>query len=152
MTRSPVICALASFLICSTVCAHGSKYYRAAHGFNGGMTSMIDLSEFEEFNDARTLDDVARLASQVPGAVGFTAHPDFADGTRYASAVLWYTKLSPTSDSWGLYLFDEAEAKKKPGAAPRAEAVAAAEARALIDTSGPEGVELSGEHEEKKVQ
>jgi hypothetical protein len=121
---------------------------------------MVDLSQREGFDAIRTIDDVARFASEVPGAVGFTAHPDFGNGTRYASAVVWYTKLSPTESSWALYLFDKKEAQKSPGDAPRAAAVAAAEAkvsskmdeaRELIAAGGTNGVKLVGDPVECKV-
>ena len=136
------------------------EYFRASQGFNGGLQEMVDLSKREGFDAIRTIDDVARFASEVPGAVGFTAHPDFANGTRYASAVVWYTKLSPTESSWVLYLFDKKEAQKNPGDAPRAAAVAAAEAKAsskmdearkLIAAGGTNGVKLVGDPEECKV-
>ena len=91
------------------------EYFRASHGFNGGLQEMVDLSKREGFDAIRTIGDAARFASEVPGAVGFTAHPDFGKGTRYASAVVWYTKLSPTESSWALYLFDKKEAQKNPG-------------------------------------
>src|SRR5438105_3630344 len=75
---------------------------------------MVDLSKREGFDAIRTLDDVARFASEVPGAVGFTAHPNkFENGPRYASAVVWYTKLSPTESSSFLYLFDKKEAQSR---------------------------------------
>jgi RNA polymerase sigma factor (sigma-70 family) len=129
-------------------------YFRASHGFGGGLQEMVDLSKREGFDAIRTIDDVARFASEVPGAVGFTAHPDFERERlpyRSAHAVLWYTKLSPTDSSWTLYLFDNEEAQKKPGDAPREAALAAAEtkisskmdqARELIATGGTNGVTL----------
>ena len=136
------------------------EYFRASHGFDGGLQEMVDLSKREGFDAIRTIDDVAGFASEVPGAVGFTVHPNFENGTRYASAVLWYTKLSPTGRSWALYLFDKKEAQKYPGDAPRAAAVAAAEAkvagkmneaRGLIAAAGPKGVRLVGDPKERKV-
>lgn len=129
-------------------------YFRARHGFNGGLEEMVDLSERQGFDAIRTIDDVARFASEVPGAVGFTAHPDFENGTRHASAVVSYTRLSPTQESWVLYLFDKKEAQKNPGDAPRAAALAAAEAkvsskideaRELIAAGGTNGVKLVGD-------
>jgi len=134
--------------------------FRARHGFDGGLQEMVDLSKREGFGAIRTMDDLARFASEVPGAVGFTAHPDFEHGTRYASAVVWYTKLSPTESSWALYLFDQKEAQKRPGDAPRAAAVAAAEAKIssrmreagdLIAAVGTNGVKLAGDPNENKV-
>jgi hypothetical protein len=92
--------------------------------------------------------------------MGFTAHPKFENGTRHAWAVVWYTKLSPKKSSLPLYLFNKTEAQKKPGNAPRAEAVAAAEvkvsdkmneARGLIAAGGPDGVKLVGDPDERKV-
>jgi hypothetical protein len=136
------------------------KYFRANHGFDGGLVETVDLRKLEGFDDIRTIDQVARFASEVPGAVGFTAHPNFEHGDRYARAVLWYTKLSATGSSWTLYLFDKKEAQKRPGAAPRAGAVAAAEAkvsarmkeaRDLIDGGGPNGVKLVGDYDEQRV-
>ena len=136
------------------------EHFRASHGYNGGLCEMVDLSELEGFDAVRTIDDLARFASEVPGAVGFTAHPGFENGTRYASAVLWYTNLSSTSSSWALHLFDRTEAQKSPGDAPRAAAVAAAEAKVsgkmktakdLIDAGGPGGVKLVGDSDERKV-
>ena len=130
------------------------EYFRASHGFSGGLEEMVDLSKREGFDAIRTIDDVARFASEVPGAVGFTAHPDFENGTRYASAVVWYTRLSPTQASWALYLFDKKEALKQPGDAPPAAAVAAAEAKVsskmdeagkLIAAGGTNGVKLAGD-------
>jgi hypothetical protein len=121
---------------------------------------MVDLGKREGFDAIQTIDDVARFASEVPGAVGFTAHPNFEKGTRYASAVVWYTKLSATGSSWALYLFDKKEAQKNPGDAPRAAAVATAEAKVsgkmneakeLIAAGGPNGVKLVGDPDERKV-
>jgi len=137
------------------------QYFRAKHGFDGGLSEMVDLSELEGFDAVRTIDDLAKFASEVPKAMGFTAHPDFENGTRYAHAVLWYTGLSSKSSSWPLHLFDRAEAQKRPGGAPQAEAVAAAEAkvsarmkeaRELVDAGGASGVKLvDGDHGEKKA-
>jgi len=135
-------------------------YHRAKHGYSGGLTEMVDLARVADFDKVLTIEDLAAFASKVPGAVGFTAHPGFESGKRYARAVLWYTRLSPTQSSWALYLFDETEATKHPGEAPKASAIAAAEARVsgqlkiaqeLIDAGGPNGVKLSGDYEEKKV-
>lgn len=135
-------------------------YFQAKHGYGGGLTEMIDLSTRDGFDALRSIDDVAKFASKVPGAIGFTAHPGFAKGARYAHAVLWYTKRSPKNSSWGLYLFDRSEADKAPGDAPRAEAVAAAEAKVasrmqkakeLIEAGGSNGVELPGDYAEQKV-
>ena len=173
MFRLCVIGALACVLVGIPACAKRSldteggvqnesapEYSRANHGFNSGLTEMVDLSAVDGFDDVRTMDDLARFASEVPGAVGFTAHPHFESGTRYASAVVWYTNLSSTSSSWALYLFDRAEAQKNPGDAPRAAAVAAAEtklssrmktAQDLIDAGGPDGVKLVGDRDEQNV-
>ena len=136
------------------------EYFQARHGFADGLCEMVDLSKREGFDAIRTLDEVAKFASEVPGAVGFTAHPNFENGTRHASAILWYTKLSPPGSSWSLYLFDKKEALKNPGDAPPAAAVAAAEARVsgqmseargLIVAGGPGGVKLVGDYHENKV-
>lgn len=166
MNRPCVISLMVCVLIVATTDGgeskkeSGQEYCRASHGFNGGLNEMVDLTEVEGFDKVRTRDDLAKFASNVPGAVGFTAHPQFEFGERYASAVLWYTRLSPTGSSWALYLFDETKAKKKPGETPDAFAVAAAEAKVagklkvaqeLIDASGPDGVKLSGNYEERKV-
>ncbi|MFO1498102.1 MAG: hypothetical protein U1G07_06860 [Verrucomicrobiota bacterium] len=135
-------------------------YFQAAHGFDGGLSEMVDLSKLDGFDEIRTVSDLARFASKVPGVVGFTAHPNFEEGTRHASAVLWYTRLSPTGSSWPLYLFDEQEAQKKPGGVPRQAAVAAAEAkisskmeqaRELIAAAGPKGVNLDGPFNDKAL-
>jgi hypothetical protein len=124
------------------------------------LVEIVDLSNRGGFDAIRTIDDVARFAAEVRGAVGFTVHPQFENGTRYASAVVWYTKLSPASSSWPLFLFDGKEARKKPGDAPREAAVAAAqakvsskmeEAKALMATAGPNGVRLVGDPSERKV-
>ena len=136
------------------------EYVRAKHGFGSGLIEMVDLSTREGFDTVRTIDDVAKFAAKVHGAIGFTAHPDFQDDTRLASAVIWYTGLSSPQNSWPLYLFDETEAKKKPGGKPRAEALAAAEAKVqskmamakeLIEASGSRGVKLTGDYEERIV-
>jgi len=124
------------------------------------LCEMLDLSKREGFDAIHTMDEVARFASEVPGAVGFTAHPKFENGTRYAKAVMWYTRLSPPGSSWGLYLFDKKEALKNPGDSPRAQAVAAAEAkvsarmdeaRGLIAAGGTNGVKMVGDYDESKV-
>lgn len=124
-------------------------YFRAKHGYNGGSENMVDLSKLDGFDQVRNLDDIARFARKVPGAIGFTAHPNFEKGTRYARAVISYTSLSPTRESWKLYLYDRAEAEKPPGSAPGAGAelafegriqAAMGEARKLIDSSGADGV------------
>ena len=174
MTRLLVIGVLAGILISTAGCRRQSdsavtqpktstrvpNYFRASHGFDGGLQEMVDLSKREGFDTIRTIDDVATFASEVPGAMGFTAHPDFENGTRYASAVVWYTKLSPTKSSWGLYLFDKKEAQKNPGDAPRAAALAVAEAkvsgkmneaRRLIAAGGPNGVKMVGDFDEQKA-
>jgi hypothetical protein len=136
------------------------EYFRAGHGYDGGLCEMLDLGKREGFDAIQTMDELAKFASEVPGAVGFTAHPNFENGSRYARAVLWYTKLSPAESSWGLYLFDKKEALKNPGDVPRAAAVAAAEAkvsgqmneaRRLIAAGGPTGVKLIGDYDESKV-
>jgi len=171
MTRLLMIGVLAGILISAAGQSDSSvtqpktrtqvpDYFQASHGFNGGLCEMVDLSKREGFDAIRTIDDVARFASEVPGAVGFTAHPNFENGTRYASAVVWYTKLSPAQSSWALYLFDKKEAQKNPSDAPRAAAVAAAEAKVsskmdeakkLIAGSGSNGVKLVGNPAECKV-
>jgi hypothetical protein len=121
---------------------------------------MVYLSELEGFDTVRTIDDLARFASEVPDAIGFTAHPRFEKGMRSADAVLWYTNLSSPRSSWPLYLFDKTEAQKSPGEAPSTVAVAAAEAKVsgkmkeakeLIEASGPSGVKLIGDYDERKV-
>jgi hypothetical protein len=136
------------------------EYFRANHGYNGGLKEMVDLRNCEGFDALKTKDDVARFAAEIPGAIGFTLHPEFEKGARYAEAVLWYTKLSSMSLSWGLYLFDKQEAEKSPGDTPRPEAVAAAEAkvsagmeeaRKMIDEAGAKGVNPVGDYEEKKA-
>ena len=136
------------------------EYFLAMHGFGSGLSEMVDLSTREGFDTVRTIDDVAKFAAKVPGAIGFTAHPDFEQGMRYASAILWYTELSSPQNSWPLYLFDETEAKKKPGDKPRSEALAAAEAKVqskmamakeLIEASGSLGVKLTGDPEDQQV-
>jgi hypothetical protein len=152
------------------------EYFRAMHGFGVGQIEMVDLSKLEGFDSLRTIDDVAKFAAKVPGAIGFTTHPFFEEAVRkaveeqgitidpgpyrYTRAVIWYTGLSSTRSSWPLYLFDEAEAKKKPGEKPRLEALLAAEARVsakmetakeLIETSGSNGVKLTGDYEERKA-
>ncbi|MBV6498932.1 MAG: hypothetical protein CJBNEKGG_01162 [Prosthecobacter sp.] len=76
------------------------EYFPAKHGYNGGSENMVDLTELKGFDQVRNLDDIARFARRVPGAIGFTAHPDFESGTRLASAVISYTSLSPTNESW----------------------------------------------------
>ena len=136
------------------------EYFRANHGYDGGLKEMVDIRKCEGFDALKTRDDVARFAAGIPGAIGFTLHPEFEKGARYAEAVLWYTKLSSKSRSWGIYLFDKQEAMKNPGDAPRPEAVAAAEAKVsarmedaqkLIDEAGAKGVNLVGDFEEKKA-
>lgn len=173
MIRSALIPMSACILVCTADChlkADSSatqprtrnqvpEHFRANHGYDGGLREMVDLSKLKGFEAVRTIDDVAKFASEIPGAVGFIVHPHFENGTRYAHAVLWYTKLSSTS-MWALYLFDKKEAQKTPGSAPRAAAVAAAEAkvsgkakeaRALIDAAGPHGVKLVGDYDERKA-
>ena len=173
MIRLPIIVLLVSILVSMSGCQLGKssdanrvtdvgkpEYFRAMHGFDGGQTEMVDLSKLEGFDTLRTIDDVAKFAAKVPGAIGFTAHPDFQNDTRLARAVIWYTGLSSPQNSWPLYLFDETEAKKKPGEKPRAEALAAAEAKViakmetakeLIKKSGSSGVKLSGTYHEQKA-
>ncbi|MBN8421946.1 MAG: hypothetical protein J0L73_23720 [Verrucomicrobia bacterium] len=129
-----------------------TRYFQANHGCNGGLEEMVDLSQIEGFEEVRTISDVAKFAAKVPGAVGFMAHPDFEKGDRFASAVVWYSHRSRTSESWTLHLFDEAEAKKGPGEAATPAALLAAElrvtaklptAQALIDKGGALGVNVS---------
>ncbi len=135
-------------------------YFRASHGYGDGLTEVVDLSQREGFQAVKTLDDLAEFASKVQGAVGFTAHPNFERGTRHAHAVLWYTKLSSTRSSWALHLFDKQEAQKPPGHAPKAAALAAAEAKVsgkmdaaekLIAAGGKNGVKLEGSFSECEV-
>jgi len=132
------------------------EYFRAKHGDGNGLSKMVRLSMRKGFDSVRNIGDVAKFAAKVPGAIGFTAHPHFEQGTRYASAILWYTTLSSPQNSWPFYLFDETEAKKKPGDKPRSEALAAAEAyvqskmemaKELIDASGSRGVKLTGDQQ-----
>ena len=188
MNRLAIIALLLSILISTTGCQLGSstdvtrgadntkkEYYRAKHGFNGGFTEMVDLSNREGFDAVQSIDDLAKFAAEVPGAIGFTAHPFFEDTVRkaveeqghtvgpgpyrYASAVIWYTGLS-SGKSWPLYLFDKAEANKKPGERPRLEALFAAEAKVsakmerakeLIEKNGSNGVKLTRDYEERKA-
>ena len=173
MTRFLIVGVLASLLANTAACRGQSdatsnqpekrngvpEYFRANHGFGGGLQETVDLRTRKGFEAIQTLDDVARFAAEVPGAVGFSAHPNFEKGTRYARAILWYTKLSRTESSWALYLFDKTEAQKKPGDAPRAAATAAAEAkvsgklneaRERIAAGGAKGVKLVGEYQESK--
>lgn len=158
---------LGAIIVLSTALGNHAKaeneasYFEANHGFNLGLNEMVDLSEIEGFERVRSTADLARFASKVPGAVGFTAHPLFESGQhRLASAVLWYSHLSPSNMSWRLYLFDEKEAKKQPGEAATEEALAAAEAqisdklktaKELIDGSGRRGVILHGDQKEKNI-
>ena len=132
------------------------EYFRAKHGDGNGLSKMVRLSMRKGFDSVRNIDDVAKFAAKVPGAIGFTAHPHFEQGMRYASAILWYTTLSSPQNSWPFYLFDETEAKKKPGDKPRSEALVAAEAKVqskmamakeLIDASGSRGVKLTGDQQ-----
>ena len=136
------------------------EYFLAMHGFGDGLVEMVDLSTREGFDTVRTIDDVAKFAAKVPGATGFTAHPNFQDDTRLASAVIWYTGLSSPQNSWPIYLFDETEAKKKPGERAHPEALAAAEAKViakmetakeLIEASGSRGVKLTGDFDDQQV-
>ncbi len=129
MTRILIIGVLAGILSMTPGCRRQSEssttqpqtrtgaiaYFQASHGFDGGLCEMIDLSKREGFDAIHTLDEVARFASEVPGAVGFTAHPSFENGSRYAHAIMWYTGLSEPGSSWALYLFDKKEALKNPG-------------------------------------
>ena len=136
------------------------EYFLEKHGFGSGLSEMVDLSMRKGFDSVRNIDDVAKFAAKVPGAIGFTAHPHFEQGMRYASAILWYTELSSPQNSWSLFLFDETEAKKKPGDKPRSEALAAAEAKVhskmerakeLIEKNGSRGVKLTGDPEDQQV-
>ena len=138
----------------------GLEYFRAKHGYGNGLSEMVPLSMRKGFGSVRNIGDVAKFAAKIPGAIGFTAHPHFEQGTRYASAILWYTELSSPQNSWPLYLFDETEAKKKPGDKPRSEALDAAEtyvqskmamAKELIDASGSRGVKLTGDPDDQQV-
>lgn len=166
MNRLCVICFTASVLVVAATTGdepkrkNAQEYYHAKHGFDGGLIEMIDLTEIEGFDEVLTIDDLAKFASKVPGAKGFTVHPHFLSEKRNASAVLWYTRLSPTKSSWQLCLFDETIANKKPGEAPEASAVAAAKAKVsrklriaeeLIDAGAPNGVKVSASDEEGKV-
>jgi len=87
------------------------KYFHAEHGYNGGEYEAVDIQKLEGFEAIKTLDDLAKFAAKVPGAIGFTAHPDFEKGMRLASVMMSYTRRSPKSESWALYLFDEKDAK-----------------------------------------
>ena len=162
MNRIVTYLALGAITMLSAALGNHAKgedaapYFRANHGFNLGLNEMVDLSEIEGFEKVRRTADLARFASKVPGAVGFTAHPLFENGQQYrlASAVLWYTHLSPANMSWPLELFDEKEAKKQPGEAATEAALAAAEAqisaklntaKELIDEGGRSGVLLHGQ-------
>ena len=138
----------------------GLEYFRAKHGDGNGLSKMVRLSMRKGFDSVRNIDDVAKFAAKVPGAIGFTAHPHFEQGMRYASAILWYTTLSSPQNSWPFYLFDETEAKKKPGGKPRSEALSAAEAKVhskmerakeLIEKNGSRGVKLTGDPEDQQV-
>ena len=131
------------------------KYYEAKHGFNGGDIAQVDLSKLDGFDRIRTVDQLALFATKVPGAIGFTAHPEFETGERYADAIISYTTLSPTNESWKLYLYDKLEADKLPGSAPNPRAEMAFEARVqakmeearkLITSNGAMGVKLVGNH------
>ena len=95
------------------------KYFRAKHGFNRGREVLVDLTKMPGFDKVTNLDDIARFARSVPGAVGFTAHPEFEKGTRLAHAVISYSARSPTSESWKLYLYDKSEADKLPDSTPQ---------------------------------
>ena len=90
MIRLPIIALLVSVLVSMTGCQHGTssdatgytdaskpEYFRAMHGYGGGQNEMVDLSKLEGFDALQTIDDVAKFAAEVPGAIGFTAHPDF---------------------------------------------------------------------------
>ena len=164
-------------LLCMIVCVMGlarsegneakqekpPRYFAANHGIDGGLEEVVDLSKMEGFEEARTIDDLARLAAKVPGAVGFMAHPLFEMGDRYAIAVVWYSHRSRTGSSWPVHLFDEAEAKKGPGEAATPAALLAAElritakqpaAQTLIDAAGTQGVKVSpadGDYNEQMV-
>jgi hypothetical protein len=46
------------------------EYFQAGHGFNGGLSEMVDLSQRAGFDEIRTIDQVAKFASEVPEAVG----------------------------------------------------------------------------------
>lgn len=167
MRRPNVIILVACVLIVATTHGaepnggSGQQYYRANHGFDGGLNKMVDLSELEGFDAVGSIDDLAKFASEVPGAVGFTAHPGFEKDARYAHAVIWYTGVSARDSSWPLYLFDRTEAQKSPRDAPGAAAVTAAqakvsgkmkEARELVDAGGANGVTIvAQDHNEKKA-
>ena len=132
-----------------------AQCYRADHGFNGGLERTADLSSMEGLNTVSSSGELAAFAAAyVPDCIGVTHHPDFfADENpcRVAVAILWYTHLSPVEQCWPLYLFDEGESAKPPGAPPSDAAVAAAEtviashadtAAELVAQSGDAGVEL----------
>lgn len=131
------------------------KYYEANHGYSGGDIDQVDLSALDGFDQIRRLDQLAAFAAKVPGAIGFTAHPDFEVGKRYAHAIIGYTALSQKNQSWALYLYDKVEAEKPPGTptSPRAEVAfemrvqaKLVEAQKLIDEGGEKGVKLTGVH------
>lgn len=136
-------------------------YFRANHGYGAGLMEMVDLSPMEGFEAVQSIDELAKFAAAVKGAVGFSVHPSFEKGKRYAHAVIWYTGLTARNQSWPLYLFNEAEARKMPGEAPTPAAAAAAEAkvnaatgkaRELFDAARPKGVKLEMEdYQEQKI-
>lgn len=107
----------------------GLEYTIAHHGYGRGLSEMVNLCDLEGFDGIRTIGEVARFAHKIQDSVGFTAHPEFESGTRYAHAVIWYTTLSPTNESWPLYLFDREESQKLPGEPAQPTAIAAGNAK-----------------------
>ncbi|GAA5496407.1 hypothetical protein Rhal01_02590 [Rubritalea halochordaticola] len=150
----PYLILLLSLILTSDAhCQQAQSYHQAQHGFSGGLYRIIDLSRQDGFVQAKSLDGLSQLARKVPGAIGFTAHPDFERGVRYAHAILWYDRLSRTNQSWPLYLFDQEEAQKQPGEAASKRSLAAAEdaiiskllvAQQAINKAGQDGVVLTG--------
>ena len=116
------------------------QFTKAEHGYGMGLNEMVALHALAGFSEIHTIADIARSAQRIPGAVGFTAHPDFESGIRYAHAVVWYTIRSPKNQSWPLYLFDRTEALKRPGEPVPPTAIAAAEAK--VEAKMPEARQL----------
>lgn len=91
-------------------------FYAAKHGFNGNLESkeMVDARTIEGWNadNMKTLQDIANFAATQDGAIGFAYDPEFftVPGEQNAQVVFFYKNKSPTSESWPLILFDEAEA------------------------------------------
>ena len=60
-----------------TVGAQG--YFRANHGYGGGLMEMVDLREVEGFEAAKSIDDLATLAASERRGE-FSVHPHFEKG------------------------------------------------------------------------